>query len=202
MTTSISPKINFRQAWQWLLHNGPSLRAALTGEQISKQSWAKKVHDFGSLPEAFQPVLSDLINVKTSFPYTVLTPTFEGYLEQENEKLVFFLERRLIILEKDQQEVAITSYRLENIHRIEFGKILLKAWIQIYGMDDQGQFSITKLRFNSVTDYLFAPFIEAGRHSNEPVEEIDKQVEREKFSPLKVETLQIHELCLYQPAAM
>jgi hypothetical protein len=185
MTSSISPKINFRQAWQRLLRTSPSLRAAFTGEQISKQLWAKKVHNFESLPEAFQPVLNDLIKDKTSFPYTVLTPTFEGYLEQENEKLALCLDHRLIILEKDLQEVAITSYRLENIYRIEFGKILLKAWIHICGTDDQGQFSISKLRFNSVTDYLFKPFIEAGRDLDEPVEPVDMQVEREKFSPLK-----------------
>ena len=98
---------------------------------------AKKLHNFESLPEAFQPMLSDLIKDKQSFPYTVLTPTFEGYLEQENEKLVFFQDHRLIILEKDQQEVAITSYRLENIYRIEFGKILLKAWVHICGTDDR-----------------------------------------------------------------
>jgi hypothetical protein len=185
MTTSTTSKSNLRQAWGRLIRARPRLRAALTGEQISKRSWAKKVYTFEALPEAFQPIASDLLLDKQAFPYVVLTPTFEGFLKRENEKLVFCLDHRLYILENDQQKVTTTSYELENIYRIEFGEILLKAWIHICGMDDQGHFSTTQLRFNSVTDFLFNPFIEALRHAEQPAVPGDMQQEREKFSPLK-----------------
>lgn len=159
--------------------------ATLGGEQISKRSWAKKIYSFESIPEAFKPLADLLMHDKQAFPYTVLTPTFEGFLKRENEKLVFYLHERLYILENDQHDVTATSFELKNIYRIEFGEILLKAWIHIDGTDDQGQFSTGQLRFNSVTDFLFNPFIEAGRHPDEHSLPVDMQQEREKFALLK-----------------
>ena len=185
MTTSTTPKPNLRQIWERLSHADPRLRAKLTGEQITRQSWAKKVYTFEALPEAFKSIACDLMSDKQAFPYAVLTPTFEGFLKHENEKLVFCQDQRLYVLEKDQRNVIPTSYRFANIYRIEFGEVLLKAWINIRGTNDQGEFSTTQLRFNSVTDFLFNPFIEAVRLFDVPTVPLDMQQEREKFSPLK-----------------
>ena len=187
MTGSIKPKTNFRQAWERLLRASPHLKSRLTDEEISRLSWARKVNTIQALPEAFQPMASELMLEGQDFPYAVLTPTFEGYLKRENEKLVFCLDNRLYVLEKEQQEVTTTSYGFEQIYRIEYGKILLKAWIRICGTDHQGQFSTTVLRFNAITDYLINPFVEAVRCSAEPAVLVDMQQERAKFSPLKWE---------------
>ncbi len=184
MTSSSTPKTNLSLVWERLV--GASLRskARLTGEQASRQTWAKKVYNFESVPEAFRPAALEIVQVEQNFPYAVLTPTFAGYRKVENEKLIFCLKHRLYILENGGQTVTSTSYELENIHRIEFGEILLKAWVQICGTDDRGIYSNTYLCFNSVTDFLFNPFIEVVRLSDEPLIPGNLQQEGEKFSLL------------------
>lgn len=73
MATSTTPRTNLRQSWERLIRTSPRLIAARTGEQISKLSWAKKVYTFEALPEAFQPLASDLMLDKQAFPIKVET---------------------------------------------------------------------------------------------------------------------------------
>jgi hypothetical protein len=185
MTASNTPKTYLQQVLEHISHVNPSWKATDTGEEIFRRSWAKMVATFESLPEAFQTVAGQLMLDKNPFPYVILTPTFEGFLKRENEKLVFCQDQKLFILEKEQQRITTTSYQLENIYRIEFGEILLKAWVHIYGTNDQGQFSSTQLCFNSVTDFLFKPIIEAIRTLNAPIRPVDIQQKGAIFSPLK-----------------
>ena len=163
MTIYSRLKTSLFQVWEHLLHSSQRSSAGMTAEQFTRRSWATKVNNFESLPQAFQPPVLEIIREEQALPYAVLTPTFEGYLKRENEKLVFCLDNRLFVLEKDRQNITVTHYEHKNIYRIEFGEILLKAWINIYGVDDRGVYSPTALRFNSVTDFLFDPFIEAIR---------------------------------------
>jgi hypothetical protein len=185
MTQSSNLKTNLYQVWERFLLANIRSRTKKSDEQLSRESWAEKVNTLESVPKVFRPTVREIIPDGQPFPYSVLTPTFEGYLERENEKLIFCLNHRLFILENDGQKANVTSYRLENINRIEFGEILLKAWINICGTNDTGTHSNSRLRFNSVTDFLFVPFIEAVRHSDQPAIPVDMQREREKFSPLK-----------------
>jgi hypothetical protein len=178
------PKIKLSVIWDSLIHLDLHSRAKLTGGQISERSWAKKVSNFQSMPEVFRQPVLEIILDEQNLPYTVLTPTFEGYSKLENEKLIFCLDHRLFILENVAENITSTCYRLEKIHRIEFGKILLDAWIKICGINDQGVYSVSRFRFNSVSDYLFNPFIETMRRLDEPEILVDTQQEREKFSSL------------------
>jgi len=185
MNSPTAFKIHLRQRWERIFYASERSRTKLSGGQISERSWAKKVSSFQELPKAFQPFASDLLLDVQTFPYSVLTPTFEGFWKRENEKLLFSQDDSLYILENDQRKVNLTSYELENIYRIEFGKILLDAWIYICGLDNQGHYSTTYLRFNSVTDFLFNPFIELVRNLEEPTVPGNMLQEREKFSPLE-----------------
>jgi hypothetical protein len=184
MANSSTPKTNLSQIWDCFIHPNLHFRTAQNDEQISGRSWAKKVHNFDVVPEAFRRAVLEIIRDEQNLPYAVLTPTFEGYLKLENEKLIFCLDHSLIILEKIGEHITSTCYRLEKIHRIEFGKILLEAWIKICGKNDQGVYLESRLRFNSVSDFMFNPFIEAVRRLDEPEILVDTQQEREKFSSL------------------
>ena len=101
MTISTTPKTKLRQVWEQIMHATSRFSAKLAGEQISRLSWARMVYTFEALPDEFQPIASDLIPDKQTFPYAVLTPAFEGSLKRENEKLVFCLDHRLYILENE-----------------------------------------------------------------------------------------------------
>ncbi len=135
------------------------------------------------------PVANGLIPDKQAIPYMVLTPTFEGFLRRENEKLVICLNHKLDILENDRQEISVTSFAIDEIDRLEFGKILLTAWFRIQGTNNAGMASTSLMRFNSVTDFLFFPIIESIRKKRAPSGQIKSNNEPEKFTPLQKDHL-------------
>ena len=157
MTIYSRLKTSLFQVWEHLLHSSQRSSAGMTDEQFTRRSWATKVNNFKSLPQAFQPPVLEIIREEQALPYAVLTPTFEGYLKRENEKLVFCLDNRLFVLEKDRQNITVTHYEHKNIYRIEFGEILLKAWINIYGVDDRGVYSTNCITFQLSDRFLVRP---------------------------------------------
>lgn len=184
MTTYSTPKTGLSLMWDRIIHTSLRSKARQVGDQTSKRSWARRVENFELVPEAYRRMVLEIILDERHLPYAVLTPTYEGHLRPENEKLVFCLDHSLYILENNGPNVTANIYKFENIQRIEFGEILLKAWLRIYGTGDQGVYSNTLLCFNSVTDFLFNPIIEAIRRSDEPVIPVDLPQESEKFSSL------------------
>ncbi|HTP09204.1 MAG TPA: hypothetical protein VMP08_13200, partial [Anaerolineae bacterium] len=94
------------------------------------------------------------------FPHAVLTPTFAGFMRRETEKLVCCLDEQLIILEKTSGEPKCTTFRLNDLNYVEIGAVLLKAWINLQGRANaETTLTTITLRYNAVTDWLFAPFI-------------------------------------------
>ncbi len=140
-----------------------NLGPLLTGAAQTKLSWAKLVESYDELPEIYRSFFDSFPNTTGEFPYMVLTPKYEGFIRRENEKLVCRLDHTLHILEKAQNRLNLTSYALEDIHSVEVGMILLKGWITINGISGNGVLTSTTLKFNTVTDRLFAPFLKEIR---------------------------------------
>jgi hypothetical protein len=140
-----------------------NLGPLLTGAAQTKLSWARLVESYDELPEIYQSFFDAFPNTAREFPYMVLTPKYEGFIRRENEKLVCRLDQTLHILEKAQNRLNHTSYALEDIHSVEVGMILLKGWITINGISGSGVLTSTTLKFNTVTDRLFAPFLKEIR---------------------------------------
>jgi hypothetical protein len=128
--------------------------------------------------------LAPLLRGREAFPYIVLTPTYEGYFRRENEKLVCMLDRTLHIVERARDRLIPTSYRLDDISSIEVGEVLLRSWITVRGQTGDGPPSSTTLRFNTVTDRLFAPFLNEFRTESRPPSGASLDAERAKFEAL------------------
>jgi hypothetical protein len=156
----------------------------LTGWEQSRLSWARVAEFYDEVPLVYRPWLDPLIRGRETFPYIVLTPTYEGYFRRENEKLICMLDRTLAIVECARDRLIPTVYPLEGISRIEVGEILLRGWLTVRGVSASGQPSSTAIRFNTVTDRLFAPFLNEFRGGGRPPSGASLEIERAKFSEL------------------
>jgi hypothetical protein len=172
-----------RAAWESVTSAkiaGPPL---LTGYEQTKLSWARAVESFDQLPEAYQDFIKTLLGDTSTFPYAVRTPTFEGYIWRENEKLIFSLDGKIYVLERTRDKLGSTCYPLEDISYLEVGTILLASWIKISGVANNGVLTSSTLRFNSVTEYLFTPILDKIRPASTPGD-ADQSSERAKFDYL------------------
>jgi hypothetical protein len=156
----------------------------LTGWEQSRLSWARIAETYDEIPPVYRPWLDPLIHGRETFPYIVLSPTYEGYFRRENEKLVCLLDRTLHIVERARDRLIATAYPLEGITRIEVGAILLRAWITVRGLSASESFSSTTIRFNTVSDRLFAPFLNQFRQGIHPPSGPDLEAQRAKFAEL------------------
>jgi hypothetical protein len=162
----------------------PGGRRILTGWEQSRLSWARLVEFYDEIPEVYRAWLAPLIRGGGSLPYIVLTPTYEGYFRRENEKLVCLLDGSLHIVERTRDRLIPVSYRLEDISTVEVGAILLRGWITVRGLASSGLPTSSTLRFNTVTDRLFAPFVSAFRLGSRPPSGAGIDAERAKFDAL------------------
>jgi hypothetical protein len=162
----------------------PGARRPLTGWEQSRLSWARVAESFDEIPAAYRDWLDPLVSGREVFPYIVLTPTYEGYFRRENEKLVCLLDRTLYIVERARDRLAPAAYPLEDISRIEVGAILLRGWITVCGRPAGGSPSSTTIRFNTVTDRLFAPFLNEFRRGGYPPGGAGLEAQQARFAEL------------------
>jgi hypothetical protein len=159
---------------------------SLTASEQSRLSWARVANSYDEIPEPYRAWLDPLLRGRETFPYIVLTPTYEGYFRRENEKLVCMLDETLHIVERARDQLILNSYPVGDIGRIEVGAILLRAWITVRGVPGSGHPTATTTRFNTVTDRLFIPFLNAFRTGSRPPSATGLDGERAKFDELLV----------------
>lgn len=155
-------------------------RMFLSAAEQTRQAWAKRLYSLAEVPEIYR----GFFNTLPLFPYTVLTPSYEGFLVKVNPKLVCSFDNQIYVLEYRSNRLEVTCYPVQQVSYIEAGTILLKSWIKISGVTPNGLASST-FQFSSVTAYLLYPIIEPIRltspSSNLPT---DLQTERDKFDYL------------------
>jgi hypothetical protein len=156
----------------------------LTGWEQSRLSWARVAGFYDEVPAAYREWLTPLLRGREAFPYVVLTPTYEGYFRREAEKLVCMLDGTLHIVERARDRVIPTSYRLDDIITMEVGAILLRGWLTVRGLAVSGLASSTTIRFNTVTERLFAPFLTEFRTGARPPSAASLDAQRAKFEEL------------------
>ena len=131
----------------------------MSAAEQTRLSWARPVRALDDLPPAYHSFFAAW-PAGEAFPYSVLTPTFAGFLRRETEKLVCCIDDRLIVLEKMSGEPKCTAFLLNDLNYVEIGGVLLKAWIKFQGRaNHEPVLTTVTLRYNAVTDWLFAPFV-------------------------------------------
>jgi hypothetical protein len=171
-----------RRAWRRLAASAERL-PLLTGFEQSRLSWARRVESLDEVPLAYR----DFFRAQTghgAFPYCVLTPSFKGYLWPATQKLVYVHQDSLVILDTVKDELAATSCAIEDIGYVEAGTVLLNSWIKFSGVAGNGILTAAQIRFNTVTDYLFKPFLERIRRPLVEASGSNLQAEQAKFDYL------------------
>ena len=129
----------------------------------TKSSWAKPIKSYDAVPVVYKGFFNPFKTDGRPFPYTVLTPTYEGFIHRATEKLICDLGREIYVLEKRGNTFEAQCYPLQGIIYVEFRTILLDSYIKINGVRGDGVLTSSTLKFNSVTEYLFTPFVERIR---------------------------------------
>jgi len=159
----------------------PSLQAIA---ERTRASWAKSITCYGQLPEAFQDLFKTLLSDASSWPYTVLMLTYEGFMRRENSRLICSLGDKIYVMERARNKTTCTCYPIEDISYVEEGVVLLYAWVKISGITSDGVKSSSTLKFNAVTDYLLASIIKKIRPATDGSGDADRSLELAKFDYL------------------
>lgn len=179
------------QSWRRVLHLAKEQLMLLSAAEQTRQSWARPIQSVDEIPIAYRNYLETHFPAPEACLPAVLTPTFSGFLRQDNEKLVFAHAESLYILERTPAAVLPAVFPFSEINLIEVGVILLKAWLLVRGLVD-GQLRSSTLRYNSVTGYLFDPLISGirsalseARSGRQDASLVDLRQEKARFDPLR-----------------
>lgn len=186
---SVHSKGILRSAGSFITRIKDSLPLLAADEQ-TRLSWLKVVRSYAEAPEVYRPSFTALVGDRP-FPYTVLTPSFAGFMDREPEKLVSYLDGKIYVWEEATGGLNCTGYAVKDISYVEVGKALLQAWVKISGLADSGRPSTAEFKFNTTTDYLFAPIVNKLRSAPDVSPEIDPNLERAKFNGLTPTNLKL-----------
>lgn len=179
--------IKMRHTWRMIWsknHASPiALLPKLSASEQTKLSWAVPVTSYAAVPRAFQGFFEPLLAVGMEFPYTVLTPSCEGFIHRTTEKLICVLGHEIHVLERSGSTFTTVCYPLEGISCVEVRTILLDSCIRISGVTRQGVPAASTLRFSAVTDHLVSPIVEKMRLGMVTPKDAARSSELAKFDP-------------------
>ena len=162
----------------------------LAADEQTRLSWLKVVRSYAEAPEVYRSSFTALVGDRP-FPYSVLTPSFAGFMNREPEKLVCYLDGKIYVWEEVTGGLSCIGYAIKDISYVEVGKALLQAWVKISGLADNGRPSSAEFKFNTTTDYLFTPIVNKIRSAPDDAPEIDPNPERSKFNYLNRTNLKL-----------
>ncbi len=135
----------------------------LTAGEQTRLSWARRIEQREEAPAHFLDVVDELIAESGGLPYLVLTPSYAAFLSRTTEKLLCSREDEIRIYERCNDSTLLTAFRYADVSAVEVGCVLLKSWIKLIGRTTAGADTTLTIKFNTVTDYLFAPMIDRLR---------------------------------------
>lgn len=162
----------------------PGLPKLLSGAELARSSWATRVESYADLPDAYKSFFEPFLMEGRDFPYTVLTPSHERFIHRQSEKLISDFGRKIYILERNENTVEPQSFLVDGLSYVEFRTALLASSITLCGITGQEVHTSSTLIFNSITDYLFKPFLRKARLGEIISESNVTNPEAEKFDYL------------------
>lgn len=156
----------------------------LNPADLTRSSWAKPIRSYADVPDIYKEFFDSFHMEAGAFPYSVLTPTYERFIHKTTEKLICDLGYDIYVLEKNGNTLEKRCYPVNGISYVEIRTALLASSFKICGMTDKGVNTSSTLKFNSVTDYLFAPILKKIRLAPVDSEHVDQNAELAKFDSL------------------
>lgn len=152
--------------------------------ELTKSTWAQPVKSYNLVPHIYKDFFEPRLVGGREFPYTILAPSFEGFIHRTTEKLICVWGDDVYVLERVGNSYEALGYPLEGISYIELKTKLLDSNIKISGVTSQGTPASSTIKFNTVTDYLFTPILEKMRLAAFKSISVTQNSELEKFDYL------------------
>jgi hypothetical protein len=149
--------------WRKIYNSTISGLPTLSTEEQTRLSWAKSIESYAAVPKVYKDFFEPYFAAGRVFPYTVLSPSYEGFIHRTTEKLICDFGREIYVLERSGNTIEAKCYPIEGISYVEVRAILLDSHVKINGVTRDGIPASSIIKFNSVTDYLFTPIIEKIR---------------------------------------
>jgi hypothetical protein len=124
-------------------------------DRQTRTSWAILLSEYSEVPDDFKPFFQSIQETVKPFPYSVITPSYEGFVYHTQQRLVCLIDDCLIVANKGETATQALWLPFKNIQHIEFRTALLDSHLHITGLDREGVPAIVNVRFNSVSDILF-----------------------------------------------
>ncbi|MDO9086718.1 MAG: hypothetical protein Q7U53_10970 [Anaerolineaceae bacterium] len=173
---------NLTHAWKQARLLNMIKKGSLSPTEQTKKSWTSLIQSYEDVPKEFKAFFESFNDKKVPFPYTLLTPSFEGYLNRQSIKMISILDKHLVVLEVNGTTYTEKSFPYEGILYIEFSTILLDAYLKISGILNQTKVASSIIKFNAINDYLFFPIIERIRQISDKEFDEPQPEEIEKFN--------------------
>jgi hypothetical protein len=151
--------LTLRKTWKHILEATRQTVTGISPDDWITYSWARKFDAYEDVPERYEPFFRPLRAEGLPLPYTLQTPSYQGFLHTTTEKILCVREHALYVLEQQADSYLETCFPVRDVYWMEFGSILLSSWFRIRGRSDRGQTAVSMMKFNSITDHLFAPVL-------------------------------------------
>jgi hypothetical protein len=156
----------------------------LTGGKQTMSSWSKIIESYDAIPVVYRSALDPQLANSKDFPHIVLIPPLDKFLRKTNQKLICDSGDSIQILERSGSQVIKKSYPYQTVAMLEFGSILLRSWISIYGPTSEGVMDSSTFEFNTVSERHFSVFINKIRPASIGSDEDAFKTEQAKFDHL------------------
>jgi hypothetical protein len=132
----------------------------VTPFEQAQRSWARSIASYADVPPEYRRALEPVLAAGAPFPLVVLTPSYEGFLRRETEKLVCASSDEVAILERRGNKVNVRRFPIGAIRCVEVSSILLDARFKIEGLEEGSPIPASaSVRYNAVTDFLVTPIV-------------------------------------------
>lgn len=162
----------------------------LSPDDQTRLSWATQIQCLQEVPPEFQWFFNLHKVTDIKFPYTVITPSFEGFLHRYQEKMVCLHGAKVYIIDKTSRNYL--SFKFQDVSLMEFKKVLLDSRFTLCGLEHSGKSTKIDLHFNTVTEGLFWEIMRRIRKSFfQSVAETEKPL----FDELRQESFKFASYC-------
>lgn len=171
----------FQTDWQNYANANLPVFPTVGAYEQTRKSWATQIRDYEGIPECYKPYYEALKQSHQPLPYTIKTPSFEGFFSPTTEKMITLMDDSLLFLDRVDRKTTLQQISLDQIGYVEYKSVLLASRIGIYGLDANHKPVRIEFRFNTVNDYLFQPIIEAFRTRGKDLGDGPRHVEEFDF---------------------
>jgi hypothetical protein len=153
---------------------------------LTIRGWPRQVEAAQPIPHPFRRAFDALRLTRREAPSLLYSPRLRFGRHESTAKLLVRSGRRLACLDARHGGVVTTAMSLDDVHEVEWGQMLLQAWLRLVAHGPGGR-AVIRVEFNAVGANLYQPVVEAARATSYAGTHLSLADERAKLAPLLAE---------------